>query len=129
MGMEILARFVAVFGKGRIFVLSNTRTVAEERRCYYEEHTPSVVWLDAERKPSADGLRQVAERVGVGMEKIAVIDDGLLTGVLMGVENGAYAIYAERRDLREGVWPKMIRLSTTRAQLLVYFWARLLERV
>ena len=126
-GKAILRSFVTLFGVGNIFVLSNTRSVAEERKEYYATHLRDVIWLTAIRKPSGDGFRQVVERVGVKSNTIAVIDDGLLTGILMAVENNGHPIYAKRAELTETLWPKIIRLCTTGAQLLIYRLAALLQ--
>jgi len=124
-GQEFLERLVKTFGGGKVFILSNARRMEVNRRSYYDVTSVDILWLSAERKPSRDGLRQALERTSLPVEKIAVIDDGLLTGILMAVENGARPLYVKRDKLCEKIWPRIIRLCTTGAQLLLFRLARL----
>jgi hypothetical protein len=77
-----------------------------------------VAYLTAKRKPEQDGVLQASWACGAPVEGIAVVDDGLLTGVLMALEAGAIAVYGLRREMEETAVARLIRLSTTAPQII-----------
>ncbi|MDH5678708.1 MAG: hypothetical protein OEZ28_08825 [Nitrospinota bacterium] len=123
-GLELIKNCVEVFGPGMVFILSNTHSRRQQRREYYSEHQKDVVYLVARPKPDIDGMQQASWASGAPVEKIAMVDDGLLTGALMALESGAMPIYALRRVMDESLLAWGIRLSTTWPQIIV---TRILE--
>ncbi len=119
-GIELLKSAVKAFGPGRVFVLSNTRSKRDIRQETYDKDFPGARYIKAERKPDPEGLKTASRLSGVPVEKIAVIDDGLLTGILMAVATGAMPVYARRRSfLNESAHAKAVRLFTTWPQITV----------
>lgn len=116
-GEALIESLVDRFGHGKVYILSNSRSARSARFEHYEKQWPGVGYIMAARKPNATGLYQVVGLSGVPAEKIAVVDDGILTGILMAVENGAIPVYALRKELTETGWQKFWRLATTRFQL------------
>jgi uncharacterized protein len=54
-----------------------------ERLQYFAEHFPMIyIVSDVPKKPYPDGLLQVANYKGIGIHRIALVDDRLLTGML-----------------------------------------------
>jgi len=117
-GLELLRVTLQVFGPGRVFVLSNTRSRRNSREKAYHEALPEIVYIKAKRKPDGEGLAIASSASGIPKEKFGVIDDGMLTGVLMAVEHGARPVYAVRRNLSESLMAKVFRLGTTVPQML-----------
>jgi len=118
-GLAILAKCVETFGSGRVFILSNTRAKQDARSRTYERIAPDVTYIRANHKPDPEGLLTASRQCGVAMGDIAVVDDGLMTGVLMAVSCGSRPVYARRRRLRETLRAKMIRLFTTWPQIMI----------
>jgi len=118
-GLELIKNAVEVCGAGMVFILSNTKSRREARRRYYTEEHGDVVYLVARAKPDPDGIMQAFWASGAPMDKIAMVDDGLLTGALMALESGAMAVYAKRRVMEESFTAWAIRLSTTWPQILI----------
>ncbi len=117
-GMEILHNAVEAFGAGKVFVLSNTSSKRDIRERRYERLVDGVRYIKSKKKPDPAGLNIASGLSGVPVEKIAVIDDGLLTGILMAVASGAMPVYARRRSfLKDGAHAKAIRLFTTWPQI------------
>ncbi|MBF0170445.1 MAG: hypothetical protein HQK87_05045 [Nitrospinae bacterium] len=116
-GRALLEALVARFGHGKIYILSNSVSARSARFDFYRGQWPGVGYIMAARKPSAAGLRQVESLSGLPASKIAVVDDGVLTGILMAVENGAIPVYALRRELRESATERFFRRLTTGVQL------------
>ncbi len=118
-GVETIRMAIEAFGPGRVFVLSNTRSKRDIRQDTYDRDFSGARYIKAERKPDPEGLKTVSRLSGVPVEKIAVIDDGLLTGILMAVPSGAIPVYAKRKRMNENLLAKTIRLSTTWPQIAV----------
>ncbi len=118
-GLAILGRCVEAFGSGKVFILSNTRAKRDARSRTYARLVPDVTYLRANHKPDPEGLLMASRQCGVAMGDIAVVDDGLMTGVLMAVSCGARPVYARRRRLSETLRAKAIRLSTTWPQIVL----------
>ncbi|MDH5511303.1 MAG: hypothetical protein OEZ32_13260 [Nitrospinota bacterium] len=118
-GQELIRRSVAVCGPGMVFILSNTQSKRNERRVHYNDKYKDVVYLVAKAKPDPDGIMQAAWASGAAMDKIAMVDDGLLTGVLMALESGSIAVHAKRRVLDEPLSAWLIRLGTTWPQYAI----------
>lgn len=117
-GVKLLNAAMAEFGKGNVFVLSNSKSRKEVRLSYFEKEFPDVGYLLAKRKPSKEGLDLAIKLSGKPASKIAMIDDGLLTGGIMALEQGAIAIYGVRKKAGpEGVLAKAIRVVTTWSQI------------
>jgi len=117
-GGMLVRNAVKVFGPGLVFILSNTHTRREARREHYEEWFKEAIYLTAKRKPDPDGVSQASWACGAPMERIAVVDDGLLTGILMAVEAGAIPVYGIRRRMDESILAMVIRLITTAPQIV-----------
>jgi predicted HAD superfamily phosphohydrolase YqeG len=82
----------AVFGGGRIFVLSNKPT--EGRRQWLADNFPTLRFISGVRKkPFPDGLNKAGELAGVPLSHILMVDDRLLTGCLAALVAGAKPCY------------------------------------
>ncbi|MDD2897615.1 MAG: hypothetical protein PHI31_02765 [Desulfuromonadaceae bacterium] len=87
-----LKRCEAVFGRDRIFILSNKPT--EERRQWFAQHFPAMRFISGVRKkPYPDGLKKTGELAGVPLSSILMVDDRLLTGCLAAIIAGARPCY------------------------------------
>lgn len=85
----------ALFGGGRIFILSNKPT--EERRRWFAEHFPAMRFIAGVRKkPYPDGLGKTGKLAGVPLSSIMMVDDRLLTGCLAALVAGARPCYIRR---------------------------------
>jgi len=118
-GLRLIDELIEGFGADKVFILSNTRTRRNERFQYFEEVYPDLDYLVANRKPDGEGLEMASRASGVPREKIAMVDDGLTTGILMAVEHGAIPLYAVRRSLDESFSAKLVRLATTVPQIVL----------
>ena len=118
-GQDLISHAVAVFGSGMVFILSNTKAMRKERRMAYGQQYTDVVYIVAKPKPDPDGVMQASWASGAPMDKIVVLDDGLLTGILMALECGAMAVYAQRRYMEESWMAWVIRLATTWPQIAI----------
>ncbi len=116
-GEKLLLATVKSFDEDTVFVLSNTRRRKKERTKLFQGSFPGVTYLVAKAKPDPEGLFTAAHISGVDTSSIAVVDDGLLTGVLMAVEMGAIPVYAIRKSLDETIEAKLTRLVTTWPQI------------
>lgn len=116
-GEILLADMVREFGDGKVFILSNTRSAKSLRTQTYQTSYPDVVYINSRRKPDPEGLQSAAKICGAPINKIAVVDDGLLTGVLMAVDSGAIPVYALRERIEETFTTKVMRLGVTMPQL------------
>ncbi len=75
-----------------IYILSNKPT--EERRAYFKENFPEVTFVGGVRKkPYPDGMLEVVRLSGIEADKIALVDDRLLTGCLACLLAGAKPIW------------------------------------
>jgi predicted HAD superfamily phosphohydrolase YqeG len=115
-GAKLIHDLVEAFGVGKVFILSNTRSAKQSRRAMYADQYKDVPYLVAMRKPHPEGLNMASDISGVPCGKIAVVDDGILTGGLMAVENGAIPVYATRKHIEENVAQKAARLLVTLPQ-------------
>ncbi|MBF0292702.1 MAG: hypothetical protein HQK86_11170 [Nitrospinae bacterium] len=116
-GEKLIHALVEAFGVGKVFILSNTKSTRESRRDMYEARYKTVTYLMASRKPDPEGLKMAVTLSGVPSGKIAVVDDGILTGGLMAVENGAIPVYVTRRRIDENTTEKAGRLLVTIPQV------------
>ncbi len=116
-GRRLIESLVEQFGHGKVYILSNSRSARSARFDFYQRRWPGVGYIMSARKPSPAGLRQVESLSGLPASKIAVVDDGILTGILMAVENGAIPVYALRRELKESGNQRFWRRATTEFQL------------
>lgn len=116
MGEKLIHDLVEVFGVGKVFILSNTKSQRESRRDMYGDRYKNVTYLLAMRKPHPEGLNMASALSGVPCAKIAVVDDGILTGGLMAVENGAIPVYVTRKRIEENAAEKAGRLLVTLPQ-------------
>ena len=90
--IEWMKRCEAVFGGGRIFVLSNKPT--EGRRQWLADNFPALRFIAGVRKkPFPDGLNKARELAGVPLSHILMVDDRLLTGCLAALVAGARPCY------------------------------------
>ncbi len=125
-GIKILNGAVKAFGAGKVFVLSNTSSKREIREQRYENLVDGVRYIKSEKKPDPAGLGIASDLCKIDIRKIAVIDDGLLTGILMALSSGAIPVYAKRKRMSENLFAKTVRLSTTWPQIMC---VRFLKRV
>ncbi|MBI4666528.1 MAG: hypothetical protein HY751_08985 [Nitrospinae bacterium] len=102
-GSGVIEKMLEAFGDGRVFVLSNTKRAMETRKEAYGRLYPKVNYLVARRKPDPEGLMMASRAAGVEVSQIAVVDDGVLTGILMAVENGAIPVYVLRASLEDNL--------------------------
>ena len=116
-GLKLIERMVEGFGAGAVFILSNTRSRKAQREKYYADPKLKVKYIVADKNPSTDGLEKAGEACGISVDKIAVLDDGILTGILMAASAGGIAVYTMRKHLDESLHAKAIRLFTTKPQL------------
>ena len=87
-----MKRCEAVFGGGRIFILSNKPTVG--RQLWFAEHFPAMRFISGVRKkPYPDGLNKTGDLAGVPLSSIMMVDDRLLTGCLAALVAGARPCY------------------------------------
>jgi len=115
-GRRLLRDAVERLGQGKVFVLSNTKSRKVVRQAHYKDNHPDVAYLAARSKPDPEGLHMASAASCVPVEKVAVVDDGLLTGILMALEAGALPVYALRRSMAEPWEPWIIRMATTAPQ-------------
>lgn len=113
-GIRMLNMLIKDYGKNRLFVLSNSLSMKRERASYFLKNFPTVKYIEAANKPNIEGLLIAENLSATKREKIAVIDDGISTGILMAIVGGAYPIYSKRRgDLHESFKHRLLRLATT----------------
>jgi predicted HAD superfamily phosphohydrolase YqeG len=117
-GLRLIHATMAEFGKGNVFVLSNSRSRREVRLSYFQKEIPDVGYLVADRKPSREGLDMAVKLSGKPASAIAMVDDGLLTGGAMALEQGAIAVYGVRKNPgAENIFSKAIRVVATYSQI------------
>lgn len=89
---EWLSRCCTVFGEEMVFILSNKPT--PERKAWFGNRHPAIRFISGVRKkPYPDGLDQVIRISGVHPDRVTLLDDRLLTGVLATVLSGTRVIY------------------------------------
>lgn len=92
---EWLERAVAVFGAGRIAILSNKPTGV--RLAWFGLNFPGIRFVSGVRKkPFPDGLLQVSELTATSPAAILMVDDRLLTGCLSAIVAGARPCWINR---------------------------------
>jgi uncharacterized protein len=74
-----LIKCIAIFGKDQVFILSNNPFT--ERQRYFEELGVRFI-TGFKKKPYPDGLNFIISQTNENKEKIILIDDRLLTGIL-----------------------------------------------
>jgi len=74
-----LIKCIAIFGKDQVFILSNNPFA--ERQRYFEELGVRFI-TGFKKKPYPDGLNFIISQTNENKEKIVLIDDRLLTGIL-----------------------------------------------
>lgn len=95
-----LTGLLATFGNNT-FILSNLPT--SERIAFFHKHFPNIQFLQPQRpKPYADGIELVLAQTHVQPKEILVVDDRLLTGILLAVNEGCQGLYitSPYRDFR-----------------------------
>ncbi len=117
-GARVIRDMARLFS-GKVFILSNSIRKKAAREKAYAERFPEVIFIKAKRKPDPDGLYIASKLCGVPADRIAVIDDGMLTGILMAAASGAIPLYAKRRELKESLFAKAVRLMTTLPQIVI----------
>lgn len=77
---------------GRLFILSNQPSI--ERRAYFEKYFPGIrfVW-PKRKKPFSDGVREILGRLSLLPNQILLVDDRLLTGLLVAAIEGLVGCY------------------------------------
>lgn len=91
----ILQKSCEIFGKGHVFILSNKPT--QTRDDYFKQHFPEIEFIIANRKkPYPDGIKTIIEKTGSPANKVALIDDRLLTGALASCITNAVAVYIDK---------------------------------
>ena len=118
-GLKKLSEAIEEFGVENVFVLSNSVSRKEVRSAYFREKLPETPYLLARRKPDPEGLIKASSLSGIEHGGLAMIDDSLLTGGLMAIEQGAIPLYAIRKNIEESFFPKMVRLTTTLPQVAI----------
>ncbi len=120
-GKAFISDCLAVFGAGKVFILSNTKRMKEARRRFYSSaQMNGVTFIEAEPKPSLEGLYVAQQKSGVNAKEIAVVDDGILTGILMAIDGGAIAVYVRREKMNESLIAKLARIFTIWPQKIIY---------
>ena len=125
-GVRAIETALNVFGPDKVFILSNTISRRDTRKASYEKiMAAGARYIQARPKPDPEGIYMASSISGVPVSRIATLDDGLLTGVLMGVSTGAIVVYTLRRRLTERFGPRIVRISTTWPQIVltVFFYA------
>ncbi len=85
-----LKNCVHLFGKERVFILSNKPT--DLRADYFRNYFPDIVFMPiAKKKPYPDGLEQVVAKTGLSAKAVLIVDDRLLTGILAAILAGTQA--------------------------------------
>ncbi len=74
-----LKKCISIFGKDQVFILSNNPFVDRQR--YFEKLGVGFI-TGFKKKPYPDGLKQIISQTHENKEKIVLIDDRLLTGIL-----------------------------------------------
>lgn len=127
-GEKLIRRMIEALPARHVFILTNSKRTRKERERAYKTFFPDVTFINAPRKPDPEGLFVASRISGVAIKKIAVIDDGILTGVLMAVSEGAIGIYANRRKLEETPKAFFVRMMTTGSQKLVALFCEFLSK-
>lgn len=117
-GTRLIRDTVSAFGPGKVFVLTNTRSVMAGRREAYRQKFPEVFFIAAKKKPDPEGIFIASKLSGVSVNKIAVVDDGILTGALMAVSSGAIPVYCHRKYMKQSFGAWVIIKFTTWPQIL-----------
>jgi len=90
-----LDRCVDTFGASQIYILSNKPL--PERAAYFQQHYAGIRWVSGVRKkPYPDGMIRIMELSNVAPEKIVLVDDRLLTGILATLIAGTRCVYIKR---------------------------------
>lgn len=88
----------SIIGKGYlkcIYIYSNKPI--ESRKQYFETHYPEIKFISKVRKkPYPDGLYEIARLEAVPTEKIAMVDDRLMTGILAAIIAGSSSIFIKK---------------------------------
>lgn len=94
-GQQALTEAQEIFGAGHVYILSNKPT--PERRSWFAENFPQVVFIDGVRKkPYPDGLLKIAALGNYQNQQIALLDDRLLTGGVACLDSGVQFIYISK---------------------------------
>lgn len=126
-GKAFISDCLSVFGSGKVFILSNTKKMKEARRRFYSgSQMNGVTFIEASAKPSLEGLYVAEQKSGVNAKEIAVVDDGILTGILMAIDGGAVAVYVEREKMDESLTAKLARIFTIWPQKFILRFITLL---
>lgn len=87
-----LEKAVSVFEVNQLFILSNQPTT--RRKLYFASYFPEIVFIHPKRKkPYIDGIRLIIDQQGVDPQKVLLVDDRLLTGILAAEIAGIQGCY------------------------------------
>lgn len=87
-----LEKICSQIGELRVAILSNKPK--RSRLEYFQKNFPNILWMDGvAKKPYPDGLLAIAESKDVYCDRLALVDDRLLTGVLACKIAGAQALW------------------------------------
>jgi predicted HAD superfamily phosphohydrolase YqeG len=106
------------FAQERIFILSNKPMPA--RQTWFAQHFPHIHFIGGVRKkPYPDGLQYIVAQSNIPAEKIVLVDDRLLTGMLA-------TLIAQT----QGLWitQAYCRLSIKNLRELFFFMLRSVEK-
>jgi len=86
-----LNQAVEIFGDKRVFILSNRP--CKHRIQYFLKYFPGIQFVTARKKPYPDGLLTILRETKVSKERLLLIDDRLLTGILAAMIAGVKALW------------------------------------
>jgi len=114
-----LTECVTVFGADHVFILSNRPS--PDRIQYFKQHFVGVRFIEVPRKkPYPEGLEKIMQLTQKSPEKLVLVDDRLLTGVLAACIAKTQVIY---------ITDPYINFSKHPIAELFFMSLRLLERL
>jgi predicted HAD superfamily phosphohydrolase YqeG len=108
-----LAQAIMQFGENKLFILSNNPIPG--RLAYFATHYPQIQFVNSPRKkPYPDGVLKISQLAGLSSDKILLVDDRLLTGILAAVIANAKVMYItqplidwRKRPIREAFFASL----------------------
>ncbi len=89
-----LLKALAVFEPNYLFILSNKPSAS--RIAYFKTHFPGIAFVQPKRKkPFIEGIQMILDQLGVAPQKVVLLDDRLLTGILASLIAGIQACYVQ----------------------------------
>ena len=90
-----LNKSISTLGKNHIFILSNKKK--SSRLSYIKEKYPSIIFIDNKKvKPYANDLKDVIKKYDVNKKCVLLLDDRLLTGILLSAIIGIKAKFVTK---------------------------------